>query len=198
MGTGNGRSYGFSRRQVERRAPGLCASCDLRNNCPIGDWPDDPALQRTTPTPKLKSDPDAAKTAGPASVVSSGTPEAVWLTAESLGDRDPALAANPELPVVFVFDEPLLRHLQLDGKRLVFLAETLADLGQRRDVEIHRGRPQEVLEGRAVAATYAPVPGWRRKVEAIEPVEVHPWPWLRRPGSGPVTSFSAWRKSLSG
>jgi deoxyribodipyrimidine photo-lyase len=99
---------------------------------------------------------------------------------------------------VFVFDEPLLRRLQLDGKRLFFLVETLADLGQRRPLEIYRGRPEQILAGRAVAATFAPVPGWRRKSETIRPVEVHPWPWLRRPGTGSVASFSAWRKALRG
>ncbi len=196
VGTANGRSYGFSRRQVERRAPGLCNSCELTDRCPIADWPADPDLVRSGPAHGLQSDSDVAQTAGPASVVSLGKPEAVWLTAESLGDRDPALASHPDLPAVFVFDEPLLERLQLDGKRLVFLTETLADLARRRPLEILRGSPEEVLSGRAVAATFAPVPGWRRKSVCIAPVEVHPWPWLLRPGTGSVASFSAWRKSL--
>lgn len=196
IGTATGRSYGFSRRQVERRAPGLCESCSLRDRCPIADWPADPDLQRSTPPAGLKTDPDPSITAGPVNVVSHGKPEAVWLTAESLGDHDPALEARPDLPVVFVFDGPLLRHLRLDGKRLVFFAETLADLAERRSLELYRGRPEEVLAGRPVAATFAPVPGWRRKAQSIRPVEVHPWPWLRAPGSGPVTSFSAWRKGV--
>ena len=38
---------------------------------------------------------------------------AKWLTAESLGHDDRALRANPDLPVVFVFGEPLLGRLQL-------------------------------------------------------------------------------------
>ena len=66
--------------------------------------------------------------AGPEASLHEGEPPAVWLTAESLDDGDPALAAHPDLPVVFVFDEPLLRSLRLSGKRLVFLAECLADL----------------------------------------------------------------------
>ncbi len=125
-----------------------------------------------------------------------GEPEAVWITAESLGDDDPALAANPELPAVFVFDEPLLRRLQLSGKRLVFLAECLADLATRREVEVHLGDPVAVLADRSVATTFAPVPGWQRRAAAIEPVEIHPWPWLRQPHAGPVQSFTAWRKRL--
>ena len=198
VGTANGRSYGFSRRQVERRALGLCRSCNLKDSCPIADWPADPDLPRTIPPIGLKTDGDVLATAGPESAVSHGTPEVVWLTAESLGDRDPALAAHPELPALFVFDAPLLRRLQLDGKRLFFLAETLADLAQRRLLEIHKGPPDEILARRAVATTFAPVPGWRRRADLIRPVEVHPWPWLRRPGTGSVASFSAWRKALAG
>ncbi len=198
VGTANGRSYGFSRRQVERRAPGLCKSCNLRDRCPISEWPDDPGLPRKTPPIGLKTDEAVVATAGPEWVSSHGTPEGIWLTAESLGDRDPALAAHPELPAVFVFDAPLLRRLQLDGKRLFFITETLADLAQRRTLEIYKGRPEEILARRAVATTFAPVPGWRRRSAAIRPVEVHPWPWLRRPGAGSVASFSAWRKALPG
>jgi deoxyribodipyrimidine photo-lyase len=118
----------------------------------------------------------------------------VWLTAESLGDDDPALAAHPDLPAVFVFDEALLARLRLTGKRLVFLAECLADLAQRREVQVFRGDPVEVLRGGGVATTYAPVPGWRRRSALIGVDEVHPWPWLVRPHGGPAGSFSAWRK----
>ena len=121
-------------------------------------------------------------------------PEAVWLTAESLGDEDPALAAHPELPAVFVFDEPLLERVTVSSKRLVFLAEALSDLARRRPVEVHRGDPARVLAGRALAATYAPVPGWRRRARALDLCAVHPWPWLVRPRAGSARSFSAWRK----
>ena len=196
VGIGTGRSYGFSRQQVERRAPGLCHSCPHERDCPIAEWPDDPSLERSEPDPRLKTDSDAAATAGPDGVETKGTPEAVWITAESLGDRDPALVAHPDLPAVFVFDAALLERLQLDGKRLVFLTETLADLGTRRSLEVHLGRPEEILANRAVAATFTPVPGWRRKAVVIDLGTLHPWPWLRRPRAGSVASFSAWRKSL--
>lgn len=191
-----GKEYGFSRWQVEKRAPGLCDTCELRNDCPIQDWPEDRESVRLDPDPRLRSDPDVPDTAGPDRVLRTSEPNVVWLTAESLGDDDPALVAQPDLPVLFVFDEPLLDRLQLSAKRLVFLAECLADLGRGRDVEIHRGDPVAVLSGRAVATTFAPVPGWKRRATAIEPVEIHPWPWLRRPHAGSVQSFSAWRKGL--
>ena len=146
--------------------------------------------------PLLRSDPAPEATGGPREALVEGDPEIVWLTAESLGDGDPALSAHANLPAVFVFDEPLLGRLGLSAKRLVFLAETLADLAERRNVEIHRGSPEVVLSGRRVATTFAPVPGWRSRAALIEPVEIHPWPWLRRPHGGPLNSFSAWRKAL--
>ncbi len=191
-----GRRYGFSRHQVEKRAPGLCETCSLEADCPIQAWPPDRSLEPLVPDPRLASDPDLDATAGPIEPVGTSRPAAVWLTAESLGDADPALVAHPGLPAVFVFDGPLLKRVQLSSKRLVFIAECLADLADRRPVEVHLGRPGDVLSGRPVATTFAPVPGWRRLAGVIDPAEVRPWPWLRRPHAGPIQSFSAWRKRL--
>ncbi|SDF69233.1 FAD-binding domain-containing protein [Klenkia brasiliensis] len=196
VGAGNGKAYGFSRWQVRKRAPGLCERCPLAADCPIEDWPDDQPPRWLDREPLLAADPSPDVSAGPADVESTGEPEAVWLTAESLGTSDPALAAHPDLPVVFVLDEPLLTRLRLASKRLVFLVETLAELAEDREVHLHLGDPVDELAGRALAVTHAPVPGFRRRAAALAPVEVHPWPWLRRPGGGPVSSFSAWRKSV--
>ena len=192
-GTATGRPYGFSRQQVEKRAPGTCAACAHRDACPIGAWPPGDDTVRIDPDPRLRAAVDPAAVAGPAHPEHMGEADAVWITAEPLGDADPALAANPGLPAVFVFDEGYLRRFRPSAARLVFIAECLADLGTRRDVEVHRGDPAAVLAGRRVAATFTPVPGWRRRARVIAPVQVHPWPWLRRPGSGSVASFSAWR-----
>jgi deoxyribodipyrimidine photo-lyase len=192
-GTATGRPYGFSRQQVERRAPGTCAGCVHRTACPIEAWPDAGEPARIDPDARLGRDPDPAATAGPERPEVRAPADAVWLTAESLGDPDPALSANPGLPAVFVFDEGYLRRLRPSGARLIFLAEALADLSARRPVEVHRGDPVAVLAGRPVAATFTPVPGWRARAAAIRPTQVHPWPWLRRPAGGSVASFSAWR-----
>lgn len=192
VGAGTGRPYGFSRWQVEKRAPGLCASCPLRSRCPIQDWPDAAAGPRVE-----GADLGAGPTpAGPAEVETTGRPQAVWLSAESLGDDDPALAAGPDLPAVFVFDEPLLARLRLSGKRLVFLAQTLADLAARRPVEVRLGVVADELTGRQVAGTYAPVPGWQRIAPRVDLVQTHPWPWLVRPTTAPLTSFTAWRRKV--
>ena len=128
-------------------------------------------LAQVTAPAGVRADFDPAATAGPREVERRDEVSRVWLTAESLGDEDPALAANSDLPAVFVFDETLLARLRLTGKRLVFPTE-------------------------CVATTFAPVPGWRRRSSLIEPDEIHPWPWLARPHAGPAGSFSAWRKRL--
>lgn len=194
VGSATGRPYGFGQEQVQRRAPGLCDRCPRSAACPIEDRPDDPTWPPVDPEPRLRHDPDPTATAGPAAPDITGSPQQVWLTAESLGDADPALRAHPELPAVVVLDEPLLARLRLSGKRLVFLAETLADLATRRELEVQRGDPTEVLAGRRLAATFTPVPGWRRRAARLRPVAVHPFPWLVRPDGGPQTSFSAWRR----
>ena len=188
-----GKAYGFSRWQVEKRAPGLCAQCPLERRCPIAEWP--PTQERAPQAltdPRLRRDEDLDTTAGPVGAERSGQPEAVWMTAESLSDRDPAAAAHPDLPVMFVFDEPLLARLRLSANRVVFLAESLAELSTRRQVHLWRGDPVEVLRDTPLATTFAPVPGWRSRAARLDVAELHPWPWLQRPRPGPVTSYTAW------
>ncbi len=194
VGSGTGKAYGFARAQVERRAPGICGSCALRKACPIQSYPDEPELQRVPAPAGVLGDLDPSATAGPDEATPTETINRVWITAESLGDDDPAMSAYPDVPVIFVFDEALLVRLRLTGKRLVFLTECLADLATRREVQIWRGDPVDVLGGGGVATTYAPVPGWRRRADLIKPSEVHPWPWLVKPHGGAAGSFSAWRK----
>lgn len=194
IGAGTGKPYGFSRWQVEKRAPALCAGCPRRNDCPIEGWPDERPLVSVDHDRRLDRDPDPSITAGPTEAVTTGDPDVVWLTAESLGDDDPALAAHPDLPVVFVFDEPLLTGLRLSSKRLVFLAERLAELAELRTVEVHLGDPATVLAGRALSTTFTPVPKARRLRSELDVVDLHPWPWLVRPSAGAISSFSAWRR----
>jgi deoxyribodipyrimidine photo-lyase len=189
IGTGTGKTYGFSRWQVEKRAPQLCRSCPLNKACPIQDWPDAQTGARVEPAPGLTGGPTDA---GPVEPERTGTPEAVWLTAESLGDTDPALAAHPDLPAVFVFDEPLLARLRLSGKRLVFLAETVAELG----AEVRLGDPVSELRGRPLATTWTYVPGWRQRAAGLDLAALHPWPWLRRPDAGSLQSYSAWVRRM--
>jgi deoxyribodipyrimidine photo-lyase len=193
IGAGTGKQYGFSRWQVNKRAPGLCDTCTRKTNCPIESWPEDDPLHAVTSHPNLRSCSDPDTISGPHKPQVLGEADVVWITAESLGDNDPSLVKHHSLPVIFVFDERLLDGLRLSGKRLIFLAERLAELATSRELSVLLGDPSEGLSTRQVATTFAPVPGWARLASAIRPVVVHPWPWLRRPGSESIASFSAWR-----
>ena len=195
-GAGSEPSQGFSRWQVESQAPGLCASCEMAQNCPIEQWPATIPAGHFDHHPLLDHDPDLERTAGPSQVVTTGSPEAVWLTAESLGHADPALAANPDLPAVFVFDEPLLAKLRLSPKRLIFVVETLSELTTVRPVELRLGSPSSILAGRSLAATFTPVPGWRRLAAQLTVDSLYPWPWLHRPHSSQIDSFLAWQEGV--
>jgi deoxyribodipyrimidine photo-lyase len=200
-GAGSARPHVWTRAQVEQRAPGRCAGCARRDDCPVETAPQPGHLDETVDggtDQLLRRDDTPWITAGPQVAERSGgdPPDTVWVTAESLGDDDPALVAHPDRPAVFVFDEPLLARLRLSGTRLVFLTECLADLATRRPVEVHLGDPSEVLRNRHVATTAAPVPGNRRHRSRLGDAvaETHPWPWLVVPHDGSVRSFSAWRR----
>lgn len=195
-GAGAEAGPGFSRWQVEERAPGLCASCELVTACPIEHWPEPVPAGEFDHHPLLHHDPDLDRTTGPVEPVITAEPEVVWLTAESLGDADPALAAHPDLPAVFVFDQPLLARLRLSSKRLVFITETLAELATRRPVELLLGDPVDLLAGRPLAGTFTPVPGWHRRASRLDVVALHPWPWLRRPHGSRIDSFLVWQESF--
>lgn len=196
-GVGSAKPYGFSRWQVERRAPGLCQQCDLRERCPIQHWPDEPTYATGTRPASMRADPALDTTAGPRTVRATGEVDVVWLTAESLGHDDPALVANDGIPAVFVFDEPLLARLRLSSKRLVFLTETLAELATTRDLAVAVGSPVDHLAGQHVAVTFAPVPGFRTRCARIDVAEMHPWPWLVEPHAGSIASFTDWRRQTA-
>jgi deoxyribodipyrimidine photo-lyase len=148
-------------------------------------------LAPTVDEPLLRADPNPLRTAGPSAPERHKTPDFVLLTIDSLGDGDPALTANPDLPVAFVFNESALRKLQLSSKRIFFYLETLQDLASRRDLRVFLGDPARFVRENSVAMTFAPVPSFAKYVNIAE---LHPYPWLRQPDAGSVRSFSAWRK----
>jgi len=191
VGAGTGKPYGFARWQVEKRAPELCGKCPLSSACPIQEFPEESYVNRLEVESLLERDPDPEITSGPKSVVQNAAPEFVLLTIDSLGDNDPALLANPDLPAVFVFNEVALRKLQLSSRRIGFYLETLQDLSQRRELQVYLGDPYELARDNSVAVTYAPVPSFK-KFSGL--AEIHPYPWLQQPHSGSVKSFSSWRK----
>jgi len=188
-----GKPYGFARWQVEKRAPGLCQKCPLKKACPIQEFPKEKSLPQLERLELLDRDPDLARTAGPRSVIRNSSPKEVLITIDSMGDSDPALAANPDLPVVFVFNRDALAKLQLSSKRIHFYLETLQDLATRRNLTVYLGSPYDYAKENPVAVTFAPVPSFA-KFENL--AEVHPYPWLRSPHHRNIQSFSAWRSKL--
>lgn len=193
VGAGTGKPYGFARWQVEKRAPGLCFKCPLKKACPIQEFPEERLPLKLSDEPLLNHDPDVAATTGPLAPTLNATPKYVLLTIDSMGDADPALLAHPELPAVFVFNETALRKLQLSSRRIGFYLETLQELSERRRVILFLGDPYQFAAENPVAVTYAPVPSFRKFQNLAE---IHPYPWLRRPQSGSVRSFSSWRKNI--
>jgi deoxyribodipyrimidine photo-lyase len=193
VGAGTGKPYGFARWQVEKRAPGTCFKCALKKNCPIQEFPDEISPHQLTKDPLLDNDPDLARTTGPTTPVINAPAKFVLLTIDSLGDNDPALAANPDLPVLFIFNESALAKLQLSSRRIGFYLETLQDLATRRDLSVYLGDPYAFAKENPVAVTFAPVPSFK-KFENL--AQLFPYPWLRKPHSGSVRSFTSWRQKI--
>lgn len=196
LGLTGGRPFKFSRWNVEKWAAGLCSTCDRVRDCPLEETPPELIYINSDVPLEVNAATDLLESAGPPAVERRSRPEAVWLTGESLGPTDPALLAYPSLPVIFIFDEPLLARLQLSSKRLVFMVETLVEIADTRRLEIWLGPPSVVLADRSVAVTFAPVPGFRTHAASIQPAAVHPWPWFIEPSTGSVSSFREWRRSV--
>jgi deoxyribodipyrimidine photo-lyase len=104
------------------------------------------------------------------------------------------MAANPDLPVIFIFNQQALAKMQLSSRRIAFYLQTLGDLGSRRKLNVFIGDPYQFSRDHAVAVTHAPVPSFNKFGNLAE---IHPYPWLRRPHSGSIRSFSSWRRQLA-
>lgn len=193
VGAGTGKPYGFAKWQVDKRAPGLCTKCPLRSSCPIENFPEEISPPQLPKNLLLDSDEDLAETIGPREVIKNRKPNFVLLTIDSLGDADHALASNPDLPVLFIFNEVALRKLQLTSRRIGFYLQSLQDLSQRRDVQAYLGDPYDFAKNNDVAITYAPVPSFRKFSNLAE---IYPYPWLKEPHAGTVRSFTSWRQKI--
>ncbi len=192
-GVGSTKHYKLTRWHIEKRAQGLCASCELVTECPIERESADPKFGPAEDPFQVEFDSAAF---GPAGVqASSNDIDAVLLNPSSMGDSDPALAANPNMPCIFVFDEDSLVGQQLDAKRLCFWTECLADLALRRTVEIYRGSYAELLADRALATTFVPDSESLMQQHVGKFAHVYPASWLVKPGDVSVKSFSAWAKA---
>ena len=194
MGSQTGKPYGFSKFQVEKRAPELCINCELKINCPIQEWP------QTSITQKLEIDIDLnnERIFGPQLVKENvkNKPSFVWITGESLGDNDPAMSYYNELPIVFIFDVNLLNKLKLSTKRINFLLDCLKEINDKRELEVHLANPKKYLDNKYFASTFAPVPKYREITDQNIPSVEFPALRLAEPIDFYPSSYSSWKKKI--
>ena len=194
MGSQTGKPYGFSKFQVEKRGPQLCNGCELKYNCPIQDWPDTSISGRIDHDFKV----DEQKVFGPKEIKENNStpPSFVWITGESIGDSDPAMSYYYELPVIFIFDKELLNKLQLSTKRLNFLIDCLKEINSKRELQVYLANPEDYLQNKNFASTFAPVPKYKKITKQNIPTVEFPALRLAEPINFYPTSFSSWRKKI--
>tara|TARA_B100000902_G_scaffold386073_1_gene428237 strand:+ start:471 stop:1664 length:1194 start_codon:yes stop_codon:yes gene_type:complete len=193
MGNQTGKLYGFAQSQVKNRAKSLCEECSLQFKCPIVTWPDGNKFEAV----EQVIDFGIREKFGPQDIMSTGIePEVVWLTGESLGDDDPAMKSNPNLPVLFIFDSVLLNHLQLSTKRINFLIDTLKELSNKKNVIVHIDDPKHILKEVKYASTYACVPKYKEITKINQPVAEFPTQRLAEPIDFYPRSYTSWKKKI--
>ncbi len=69
----------------------------------------------------------------------------VWLHGASLSSTDPALLANPNAPVIFVFDKPFLEQTRIGFGRLQFIFESLIECLEAREHRVCVGVQSEEI-----------------------------------------------------
>ena len=130
-------------------------------------------------------------------------PPLLWIHGDVLSPENPAFAAYPGAPAIFVWDDDLLAQGQISIKRVLFLYECLLEL----PVEIRRGDVagevlgfaedrgvRRVVTVESVSPRFAQI---RRKIEHFLPVEVLPLPpFVEYEGDFDLKRFSRyWRKA---
>jgi len=189
-GVSSSEPYKLTRWEVEERAAGLCASCELAAKCPIETAAESPVYIDTEFS--YIDSLDAVDYFGPQKADSKDQPELIWLNTDSMGNSDPTLEKFPELPIAFIFDKPDLMKLKLSSKRLIFWTEIISELATQRKIEIYFGNPIEILKGKKLATTYIPKPRFREISDQLNVVFLAPWKWLLEPKTTKVESFKSW------
>jgi deoxyribodipyrimidine photo-lyase len=194
MGSQTGKVYGFSKFQVQKRAKKLCDECELNFKCPINEWPQNIEITKKN----ISLDVDIYKNFGPKEIKSNASkkPSFVWITAESLGDDDPAMKYFPNLPVVFIFDKKLLLSLKISTKRINFLLECLKEISLKRDLTVVLDDPMVYLKNKQFASTFAPVPKYKKITNVNQPIFEFPTQRLAQPIDFYPNSFSSWKKRV--
>lgn len=185
-GTFSAKPYIFNRANLESFTSGVhCAPCPLLGRCDVEGSYEELATRLFSSAPATRG-PLRIPPAPPWRPGTRGEQPRrplVWLTLDALADTSPAAAAHPQSPRIFVFDQGWLAAERPTLKRLAFIAECLAEVGE---IEVQRGDPAVILPARSrelgcdgVALADTPCPRVRRQAEAIAaaaPVSVEPWP----------------------
>ncbi len=209
--------YIFNRENLEQYSNGIyCRTCPLKGRCAFEASYE--ALGKTLFPLRVESNAQTgtskpAISAGQAlgQVAAAPPPTAqppmsagdaiVWVHGDCLSPTGSALAANPESPAIWVWDDALIDHWDLSLKRLVFLAESLQEL----PVAQHRGNVvAEILafaraHGAArIVTTESPSPRFAGIVHLLRqelPVDIIPTePFLAYSGPLDLARFSRyWR-----
>ncbi len=154
--------YFFNRENLERYTAGTyCRVCPhaTAGTCPFDNdyevleqklFPrlNDAAAQTTMPPPPQRfSKPVELKPSAPAI----GKP-LVWIHTDGLNPT--LLKANPQAPAVFLWDTPWLTQSRISLKRIVFLAECLAELPGTIDLRAGEPATELLAAARAARADY--------------------------------------------
>ena len=130
----------------------------------------------------------------------------VWLHGASLSSSDPALLANPNAPVIFVFDKPFLEGNLISFGRLQFIFESVIECLQGREQRVCVGVQSEEIVAFATSShrteihvTFVASPELERTIAALEnaglKVVLHHLERLTS-HSGQVKRFSAFWKRV--
>jgi hypothetical protein len=101
----------------------------------------------------------------------------VWLHGSSLSLTDPALLANPNAPVIFVFDKPFLEQTRISFGRLQFMFESVLECLHGREHRVCVGIQGEEIVAFArskncteIHLTFVASPELERTIKALEKV----------------------------
>jgi deoxyribodipyrimidine photo-lyase len=124
--------YFFNRENLERYTAGrYCKDCALRTSCPLEGTYEDletvlfPHGIQTTGAPPFRIADEQKK---PEAASTSLNRPLLWIHTDSLNPKAEILARYPQAKGCFVWDEAWLREEHVSSKRVVFLAECIAEM----------------------------------------------------------------------
>ena len=107
------------------------------------------------------------------------------------------MKANPNLPVIFIFDEILLKKIKLSSKRIIFLLDTLRELSAKKELSIFVDDPKIILKNYKYSVTHACVPKYRNITKSNQPEVEFPTSRLAEPIDFYPKSSTSWKKKIS-